>query len=87
MSHGRTLVESGNCDKNWQKIILTVDSGAPDAVLPPHMLRWVDLVHTGKVGTEYEVANGEVVRSLGKKKCLMMIARNRRMSSTKCSES
>ena len=56
---------------SWEKITLTVDSGASDTVLLPHMLRQVDLVHTVKVGTEYEVANGEVVHNLGEKRCLM----------------
>ena len=41
--------------------------------MAPHKLRWVGLVHTGKVGTEYEVASGEVVRNLGEKRCLMRI--------------
>ena len=56
-----------------EKINLTVDSGASDAVLPPHMLRWVDLVHAGKVGTGYGVANGAVVRNFGEKRRLMLI--------------
>ena len=58
---------------SWDKITLTVDSGASDTVLPPHMLRWVDLVHTGKVSTECEVASGQVVRNFGEKRCLMRI--------------
>ena len=60
---------------SWEMITLTVDSGASDTVLPPHILRWVDFAHTGKVGTEYEVANGEVVRNLGEKRCLMRIGK------------
>ena len=65
---------------SWEKIALTLDSGASDTVLPPHMLRWMDLVRTGKVGTEYEVANGAVVRNLGEKRCLMRIGENIMMS-------
>ena len=37
------------------------------------MLAWIELMHSPKVGTEYEVANGEVVHNLGEKKCIMKI--------------
>ena len=30
----------------WENIALTVDSGASDTVLPPHMLDWIALAHT-----------------------------------------
>ena len=52
---------------------LTVDSGASDTVIPPHMLAWLETLHTEKVGTEYEVANGEVVHNLGERRCMMRI--------------
>ena len=53
----------------WEKVTLTVDSGASDTVIPANMLAWIELMHSPKVGTEYEVANGEVVHNLGEKKC------------------
>ena len=62
----------------WQKMTLTVDSGASDTVIPPSMLKWVQLLHTAKVGTEYEVANGEVVHNLGEKRCLMRLSESDR---------
>ena len=57
----------------WEKLTLTVDSGASDTVIPPTMLKWLQLMHSEKVGTEYEVANGEVVLNLGEKRCLMRL--------------
>ena len=58
---------------SWEKMTLTVDSGASDTVIPPSMLKWAQLLHSSKVGTEYEVANGEVVHNLGEKRCLMRL--------------
>ena len=58
----------------WEKLTLTVDSGASDTVIPQTMLKWVQLMHSDKVGTEYEVANGEIVYNLGEKRCLMRLA-------------
>ena len=58
----------------WEKITLTVDSGASDTVIPPECLTWLQLIHTEKVGTEYEVANGEIVHNLGERRCMMRIS-------------
>ena len=55
-------------DIQWEKVVLTVDSGASDTVLPPSIARLVPLMRTSKVGTEYEVANGAVIYNLGEKK-------------------
>ena len=51
----------------WERVILTVDSGASDTVLPPSVARNVPLVSSDKVGIEYEVANGGVVINLGER--------------------
>ena len=53
----------------WEKVTLTVDSGASDTVMPPSVARSSILHASSKVGTEYEVANGGVVVNLGEKKC------------------
>ena len=55
----------------WERVILTVDSGASDTVLPPSVARNVPLLHSNKVGIEYEVANGGVVTNLGEKRAEM----------------
>ena len=39
----------------WEKMTLTVDSRASDTVIQPHMLAWLETLHTDKVETEYEV--------------------------------
>ena len=41
---------------------------------PPHDLRWCAVNHTEKVGTEYEVANGENVHYIGERRCRMRMA-------------
>ena len=46
---------------------MTVDSGASDTVIPPHVARRVPMLHSSKVGTEYEVANGEVIEMFWEK--------------------
>ena len=53
----------------WEKLTLTVDSGASDTVVPPQFCSWPTSLHTDKVGTEYEVANGQVVYNLGERRC------------------
>ena len=35
----------------WERIVLTVDSGAPKIVVPPDVARNLPLVHTNQVGT------------------------------------
>ena len=41
----------------WEGVILTVDSGAPETVVPPDVAFNLPLLHTSQVGTEYEVAS------------------------------
>jgi hypothetical protein len=57
----------------WERVVLTVDSGASDTVLPPDIASNVPLLHSAKVGTEYEVANGGVVINLGERKAEMKL--------------
>ena len=57
----------------WERVILTVDSGASDTVLPPSIASNVPLTHTSRVGCEYEVANGGVVVNLGERKAEMKL--------------
>ena len=60
----------------WERVILTVDSGASDTVLPPSVARNIPLLHSDKVGIEYEVANGGVVINLGEKRAEMKLKEN-----------
>ena len=57
----------------WEKLTLTVDSGASDTVVPPRFCAWSSIFHTEKVGTEYEVANGQVVQNLGERTCTIKV--------------
>ena len=52
----------------WERIVLTVDSGASDTVVPPHVAKHLPLLPSPKVGMEYEVADGGVVVNLGERK-------------------
>ena len=56
---------------SWEKVTLTVDSGASDTVMPPSICPSAPIVSGPRTGTEYEVANGEEVVSLGEKHCLL----------------
>jgi len=60
----------------WEKLTLTVDSGASDTVVPPRFCSWSTIFHTEKVGTEYEVANGEIVHNLGERRCTILVGEN-----------
>ena len=60
----------------WERVVLTVDSGASDTVMPPSVARNAQLLASPKVGTEYEVANGQVVVNLGEKRCEMKTGSN-----------
>ena len=51
----------------WERIVLTVDSGAAETVVPPHVAKNLPLLHSNRVGTVYEVANGGEVINLGEK--------------------
>ena len=52
----------------WERMVLTVDRGASETVVPPDVARNLPLIHTSQVWTEYEVANGGVVVNLGEKR-------------------
>ena len=55
-------------ESEWEKIVVAVDSGASDTVVPPSVGRGLPLVdYSDKVGLEYEVANGGVVVNRGEK--------------------
>ena len=53
----------------WEKLVLTVDSGASDTVVPPSICSLAPLHMTCKVVVEYEVANGAVIDTLGEIEC------------------
>ena len=55
----------------WEKLTLTVDSGASDTVVPPTVCSLAPLVKGPRYGIEYEVANGETVDNMGERDCLM----------------
>ena len=57
----------------WERVVLTVDSGASDTVLPPKICSNIPLAHSSRVGTEYEVANGGTVVKLGERKAEMKL--------------
>ena len=59
----------------WERLILTVDSGASDTVIPPHVGCNIPLSHTYRVGMEYEVANGGVLYNLGEKRANVLMSR------------
>ena len=52
-------------DGGWERITLIVDSASSDTVLPPKVCRAAEIRNSSKVGTEYEAADGGVVRNLG----------------------
>ena len=51
-----------------ERVVLTVDSGASDNVLPPHVAINFPLLHSPKVGVDYDVANGSVIVNLGERR-------------------
>ena len=55
----------------WEKLTLTVDSGASDTVVPPTVCSLAPLVKGPRYGIEYEAANGETVDNMGERDCLM----------------
>ena len=84
VSRGRDLIDAGNMflfrerpsalsaatESQWEKVTLTVDSGASDTVVPPTVCPGAELLTTSRVGTEYEIANGGFIENLGEKRCL-----------------
>ena len=60
----------------WECVIITVDAGASDTVVPPHIAKSLPLLDSPKVGIEYEVANGGVVTNLGERRGEVKIKEN-----------
>ena len=56
----------------WERIVLTVDSGASEIVVPPDVACILPLIHTSQAGTVYEAAIGEVVVNIGEKRADMI---------------
>ena len=58
----------------WHEIVITVDSGACDTVMPTKMCSHISILENAKVraGFEYEVANGQGLPNLGERRCYMM---------------
>ena len=56
-------------ETGWERIVLTVDSGAADTVMPASISKLVPISRSPKLGTQYEAANGGVLVNLGGKKC------------------
>ena len=56
-------------ETQWEKVTLTVDSGASDTVVPPTVCPGAELLKTSRVGTEYEIAGGGTIENLGEKSC------------------
>ena len=69
----RQALMAASAMPQWERVVLTVDSGASDTVIPPHIARNLPLLHSNKVGIEYEVANGGVVINLGEKRAEMKL--------------
>ena len=67
---------SALAEPEWECLRITVDSGASDTVVPPSFARNCPLLHSPKVGIEYEVANGESVFNLGEKRCTMRTSKD-----------
>ena len=64
----------------WERIVLTVDPGASETVVPRHIARNLPLMPSPKVGTEYEVANGGVVVNLGERNAEIKLAESAKTS-------
>ena len=61
-------------EPQWEKVTLTVDSGASDTVVPIAVCPGAELIKTSRVGTEYEIADGSTIENLGEKQCLTKLA-------------
>ena len=60
----------------WERLVLTVDSGASDTVIPPSVACNLPLLHSPRVGIEYEVANGGVLTNLGERQGKVIMSRD-----------
>ena len=70
---GRTLSMTQESSL-WQKLIITIDSGASESVAPASAAGNVPLVDSpgSRSGVTYEVANGQTIDNLGQKNCIVM---------------
>ena len=57
----------------WERLTLTVDSGASDTVVPRTVCSLAPLVKGPRYGIEYEIANGETIDNEGERDCLMRV--------------
>ena len=60
----------------WERLVLTVDSGASDTVIPPSVACNLPLLHSPRVGIEYEVANGGVLVNMGERQGKVIMSRD-----------
>ena len=71
----RKALLAANESPQWERLVLTVDSGASDTVIPSSVARNLPILHSSKVGIEYEVANGGVLVNLGERKAKVIMSR------------
>ena len=55
----------------WEKLTLTVGSGASDTVVPPRFYSCSTIFHT-----EYDVVNGDLVHNLGERRCTILVGKD-----------
>ena len=67
-------------ESEWELIVFTVDSGAPDSVVPLSVRLGLPLMDSDKVGLEYEVASGGDVVTLGEKHAEVRTSSNAKSS-------
>ena len=78
----RQALCAANEKPQWERVVLTVDSGASDTVIPPSVACNVPLVNTLKTGIEYEVANGGVITNLGERQAKVKMSGMARSTSS-----
>ena len=67
------MVETGNLnavrEPQWEQVVLAVDSGAAETVIPDDFMPFIPLQPSegSRRGVQYEVANGERLTNLGEK--------------------
>ena len=58
--------------EEWKMLTLTVDSGAGESVIPKDEADYVPIVEGDRMGCKYEVANGEIIRNQGERRCAVV---------------
>ena len=61
---------------HWERVVLTVDSGASDTIIPPSVACNIPLTQSIKTGIECEVANGGVIVNLGERHAKVITTRD-----------